>query len=100
MWFRRLAIKLFEEEENNMMTDLNVATCKTKLTEDDKYREKFVSQFDEIKRNEMEWEKQKKMIKEVDKELAQLAQLELQCSSAEKTEKAAGGISSKLTFVS
>lgn len=67
----RWAIRLLEEERDNLVTDLNAATCKEKLKEDNKYKAKFTVLINEIEQNKNELNKQKQIEKELDKEIFQ-----------------------------
>lgn len=78
------------------MTDLNVATCKSKTKGDNNYKAKFARLIHEIKRTEIEWNEQKKIEMELDREIVQL---EIEYSSAMKI-KNSDVTNPILTFVS
>ncbi|VVC46065.1 Hypothetical protein CINCED_3A018606 [Cinara cedri] len=90
-----LAIKLLEEERNNLVSDLNAAMCKSKVRKDDKYRMKFARTIREIKQIDDEYTEQRKIELEVDKEIFQL---EAEISALDKKNKSSKNNGPKLTF--
>lgn len=72
VWLGRWAIRLLEEERNNLLTDLNVAMSKSKMKEHDRYRAKFANLIRETKQAELELSEQRQIEREVDKEILQL----------------------------
>lgn len=63
---------MLEEERNNFLNDLNVAMCKSKLKEDDKYSARFASLIHGIKQSEIELNEHRKIEMEVEREIVQL----------------------------
>lgn len=73
VWLGRWAIKSLEEERNKLMTDLNVVIqSKSKIKENDRYKAKFVDLIYDTKHAEIELMEQRKLEKEVDREILQM----------------------------
>lgn len=78
------------------MTDLNAAMCKSKVREDDKYRAKFAKTIREIKQIDNEYNEQRQIEMEMDKEIFQL---ETEISTLDVKNKNSKSNGPKLTFV-
>lgn len=91
-----MAIKLLEEERNNLVSNLHAAKCKKKIKEDDKYKAKFARMIQEIKQMNTECNEQRKIELDLDTEIFQL---ETQMSTLDLKNKTSKNNGPKMTFV-
>lgn len=66
------AIRLLEQGQDRLETDLNVATCKSKAKEDEGYRTRFASLLSQTRQTEMELNEQRQIELDVDKQIAMM----------------------------
>ncbi|XP_050443118.1 uncharacterized protein LOC126847108 [Adelges cooleyi] len=66
---RKWAIKVLEEERNNLVNDLNMTMNKLKMEKDKKYKAKFTRTINDTKKLQVELAEQKIIEKEIDKEI-------------------------------
>jgi len=70
------------------MADLNVATCKLKVDEDERYRAKFANLLKETKQTQIKLNEQRHIEEQLDKEIVKM-EIKLN-NHIVKTKKAAG----------
>lgn len=68
----RRAIRLLKEERHNLEIKLKAITCNKNVKDSEKYKAKFAQLIREIKKSEIEFNEERKIEKEIDKEILRL----------------------------
>jgi hypothetical protein len=68
----RKAIRLLKEERHNLEIKLKTITCNKNVKDGEKYKAKFAQLIREIKKSEIEFNEERKIEMEIDKEILRL----------------------------